>query len=176
MWVCHAVMLVLMSLSNPLFPLNRTMGAGLEGELFNLSSKTIPQCHWFHFGTAVHKNTAFILACTIMTSKALIFLCVFYPPGGMLSSHTLTHVPLSNCLSSFVPFFLFLFFFLNHHNIVCLFALDTSIYIICELETHRFSIVELWDQNLSGSQKCRPIVRMEVWMCERSVCVGGSKR
>lgn len=84
--VCHVCVVTCFYKSIVLFKQEYGGGTRRRGIHF-IKKKTIPQCHWFLFGTVLHNNTALTLACTIMNVKD--FHCVFFNlPVGMFSSHT----------------------------------------------------------------------------------------
>lgn len=93
---------VIMCFHQSIVPFKQYYGGGTRGSSSIHQEKTIPQSHWFHFGCPLHNNTAFILACTIMTLKALMFLLC----SSSSSWHVLlTHKCVFNHPSSFHPFF-----------------------------------------------------------------------
>ncbi len=111
-WVCSCRACMFMCFSPSIVPFKEDYGGWTTGRVIQFIKKNNPSVSLISLCTAVHKNAAFILACTIMTSKALIFQCGFHLPVGMLSSHTLTDTH-SFLLIASLPLFPLLFFF-NH--------------------------------------------------------------
>lgn len=115
-WVCARR--VIMCFYQSVVPCKHEYGGGNRGSVIRFIKKqTIPTCHWFHLGAALHNNTAFILACTIMNLTALMIHCISSSRGHALLTHKYS--------------FLLMLFMIIIFCRAIIPALDTSIYCFC---------------------------------------------
>lgn len=113
-WSCASI--------NPT-PLKQEYGGGIRGRVIQFikkkKKKAIRWCHWFHFGTALRNNAAFMHYNEFQSLN--VSLCYSSSSGNVLLTHTNVFLIGSLLL---IPFFLY------HYNNVFFLALDTSIFYI----------------------------------------------